>query len=131
MVLMCIKKAGPSLPLPRSLTIEFRFFFLRTTILLLLTCQIQLPSPVQRGRGNYLLLKKEVPYTSHWCITTKRLLPNFILGTKPYGLKNSTNAATNAAAIAMISTQTQIEALASFLSSISVTSFVPTQMPIE
>ena len=41
------------------------------------------------------------------------------------------NPATNTAAMAMITTQTQIEALASFLSSISVTSFVATQMPIE
>jgi hypothetical protein len=41
------------------------------------------------------------------------------------------NPATNAAAMAMITTQTQIEALASFLSSISITSFVAIQMPIE
>ena len=41
------------------------------------------------------------------------------------------NPATNAAAMAMITTQTQIEALASFLSSISVTSFAAIQMPIE
>ena len=41
------------------------------------------------------------------------------------------NPATNAAAIATITTQTQIEALASFLSSICVTSFAATQMPIE
>ena len=41
------------------------------------------------------------------------------------------NPATNATAIAMIITQTQIEALASFFSSISITSFVAIQMPIE
>jgi hypothetical protein len=41
------------------------------------------------------------------------------------------NPTTNAAAIAMIITQTQIEALASFFSSISITSFVPIQMLIE
>ena len=41
------------------------------------------------------------------------------------------NPATNATAIAMTITQTQIEAPASFFSSISVTSFVPIQMPIE
>jgi hypothetical protein len=48
-----------------------------------------------------------------------------------YGLKNIMNAATNAAAMARITTQTQMEALASFLSSISVTSFVAVQMPID
>ncbi len=41
------------------------------------------------------------------------------------------NPATNAAAIAMTTTQTQIEALPSFFSSISITSFVAIQMPIE
>jgi hypothetical protein len=41
------------------------------------------------------------------------------------------NPATTAAVIAMIITQTQIEALASFFSSISVTSFAAIQMPIE
>ena len=41
------------------------------------------------------------------------------------------NPATNAAAIAMIITQTQIETPASFFSSISITSFVAIQMPIE
>jgi len=41
------------------------------------------------------------------------------------------NPATNAAAIPTVITQTQIEALASFFSSISVTSFVAIQMPIE
>jgi hypothetical protein len=41
------------------------------------------------------------------------------------------NPATNATAIAMIITQTQIEALASFFSSISITSFVAIQLPIE
>jgi len=41
------------------------------------------------------------------------------------------NPATTAAVIAMSITQTQIEAPASFFSSISVTSFVAIQMPIE
>jgi hypothetical protein len=41
------------------------------------------------------------------------------------------NPATTAAVIAMIITQTQIEAPASFFSSISITSFVAIQMPIE
>jgi hypothetical protein len=61
----------------------------------------------------------------------KELLPKFILGIRFYGLKNIMNPATNAAAIAMITTQTQIEALASFFSSISITSFVAIHMPIE
>lgn len=39
--------------------------------------------------------------------------------------------ATNAAAITMTTTQTQMEALASLLSSISITSFVAIQMPVE
>jgi len=41
------------------------------------------------------------------------------------------NPATNAAAIAMTTTQTQVETPASFFSSISITSFVAMQMPIE
>jgi hypothetical protein len=41
------------------------------------------------------------------------------------------NPATNAAAIAMTTTQTQVETPASFFSSISITSFVSIQMPIE
>jgi hypothetical protein len=41
------------------------------------------------------------------------------------------NPATTAAVIAMMITQTQIEAPASFFSSISITSFVAIQMPIE
>jgi hypothetical protein len=61
----------------------------------------------------------------------KGFLAKAILSIKSYGLKNIMNPATNAAAIAMITTQTQIEALASFFSSISITSFAPTQMPIE
>jgi len=61
----------------------------------------------------------------------KELLPKFILGVRSYGLKKNKNPTTNAAAMAMIITQTQIEALASFLSSISITSFVPIQMPNE
>ena len=61
----------------------------------------------------------------------KGLLQKFILGIKSYGLKNIMNPATNAAATAIITTQTQIEALASFFSSISITSFVAIQMPIE
>jgi hypothetical protein len=41
------------------------------------------------------------------------------------------NPATNAAAIAMTTTQTQAETPASFFSSISITSFVAMQMPIK
>ena len=58
-------------------------------------------------------------------------MPRFILGIRSYGLKNIMNPATTAAVIAMIITQTQIEAPASFFSSISITSFVAIQMPIE
>jgi hypothetical protein len=61
----------------------------------------------------------------------KGLLPKFVPGIRSYGLKNIMNPATNTAAMATITTQTQIEALASFLSSISITSFVAIQMPIE
>jgi len=49
-------------------------------------------------------------------------LLKIILNAKSYGLKNITNPATNATAIAIITTQTQMEALASFFSSISITS---------
>jgi hypothetical protein len=45
--------------------------------------------------------------------------PKVILSVKSYGLRNITTPATNAAAMTMITTQTQMEALASFLSSIS------------
>jgi hypothetical protein len=48
-----------------------------------------------------------------------------------YGLKKIKNAATNAAAIAMTTTQTQVETPASFFSSISITSFMAIRMPIE
>jgi len=41
------------------------------------------------------------------------------------------NPATNATAIAMTTTQTQVETPASFFSSISITSFVAMLMPIE
>jgi hypothetical protein len=61
----------------------------------------------------------------------KRSLLKIILNAKSYGLKNITNPATNATAIAMMITQTQMEALASFFSSISITSFAAVQMPIE
>ncbi len=61
----------------------------------------------------------------------KRPLLKVILSIKSYGFKNMMNPATNAAAIAMMITQTQMEALASFFSSISITSFVAIQMPIE
>jgi hypothetical protein len=55
-------------------------------------------------------------------LESEKFLPKFILSAKSYGLKNITNPATNAAAMTMITTQTQMEALASLLSSISITS---------
>jgi hypothetical protein len=54
----------------------------------------------------------------------KGILPKIIRSARPYGLKNMTNPATNAAAIAMTTIQIQIEALASSLSSPSFSSLV-------
>jgi hypothetical protein len=54
-----------------------------------------------------------------------------ILSIKSYGFKKMMNPAINAAAMAMMTTQTQMEALASLLSSISITSLVATRIPIE
>jgi len=79
----------------------------------------QLPSP-----------QKEASYKSHRCKMKGSLL-KVILNAKSYGLKNITNPATNATAIAIITTQTQMEALASFFSSTSITSFELFLCPIN
>ena len=120
------KKAGVSPTLPCSLTIECRLDWNSTT---LDNTGLSYTLPSKWKQPFYLLLEKST-YKSHRC-KMKGFPPKVTFSTKSHGFKNITTPATNAAAITMTTTQTQIEALASFLSSIFITSFISIQMPRE